>query len=432
MQTPRYVELTIPGAGGDRSLPFVVGVLADLSGGDRSRLTGLHSRPILDVTTETLDACLPPQTPDATRLSLHYLLRHVEACPGARLRLLDVSWHELERDLTRAVKVDQSLLFRRIHDEIYGVAGADPFSLLVGDFAFDPSKGAMAVLNGLSEVAEGSFTPFLAQVDPAMFGLGSFPDLWSSRPAKLSAAIDDVARLGWRQFRLRPSARYVGLTLPRVRLTESPDPVWGNGAFVLASCVLDSFRKFRWPAAIRGVEGGGMVNDLPAATFIAPTGERFEACVTEAPIDERQEHLLDTLGFIPLTAGKNMGAAVFFSVNSCHDPGSGSSPEQRWQERVRSHLPFVMASSRIAQYLKAQIASMWDRKPEDCVRVLDAWLHRYVDTGRSPTASVCPLRSGSAHLATRDGFAIASIQYEMSFQCEDTIPVSIELPLPNT
>ena len=68
---------------------------------------------------------------------------------------------------------------------------------------------------------------------------------------------------------------------------------------------------------MRGVEGGGLVEGLPAHTFATDEGDQALKCPTEVPITDRREKELADLGFVPLVHCKGTDYAAFFSVQSC-------------------------------------------------------------------------------------------------------------------
>ena len=78
-----------------------------------------------------------------------------------------------------------------------------------------------------------------------------------------------------------------------------------------------AFANYGWCAAIRGVEGGGLVEGLPTHTFTTDSGDVALKCPTEAPITDRREKELADLGFIPLVHCKGTDYAAYFSVQSC-------------------------------------------------------------------------------------------------------------------
>src|SRR3546814_7731382 len=82
-----------------------------------------------------------------------------------------------------------------------------------------------------------------------------------------------------------------------------------NAAYALGTKVTDAFAKFGWCAAIRGVEGGGLVEGLPTHTFSTDDGEVALKCQTEIAITDRRETELADAGLGPLVHGKGRSEA---------------------------------------------------------------------------------------------------------------------------
>ena len=55
--------------------------------------------------------------------------------PSSRLKVkvLNIAWPEICRDLERAIEFDQSQLFRKIYEGEFGMPGGEPYGLLVVD-----------------------------------------------------------------------------------------------------------------------------------------------------------------------------------------------------------------------------------------------------------------------------------------------------------
>ena len=82
----------------------------------------------------------------------------------------------------------------------------------------------------------------------------------------------------------------------------------------------NSFAKYGWCAAIRGVEGGGLVEGLPAHNFSTDEGDVALKCPTEVAITDRREKELADQGFVPLVHCKGTDYAAFFSVQTANKP----------------------------------------------------------------------------------------------------------------
>ncbi len=115
------------------------------------------------------------------------------------------------------------------------------------------------------------------------------------------------------------------------------------------------------------------------------------------PITDRREKELADLGFVPLVHCKGTDYAAFFSVQSCQKPKTYDTDSANANARLSAQLPYIMAVSRFAHYLKAmmrdKIGSFMSR--EEAERFLNRWITRYVtpDDSASPaTKAERPLR----------------------------------------
>ena len=187
--------------------------------------------------------------------------------------------------------------------------------------------------------------------------------------------------------------------------------LWGNTAFVLASRVTAAFAAYGWAAAIRGVEGGGLVEGLPSlGSFEEPQEAQSEnqgatlfryvpvtQMPTEVAITDRRERELAELGFVPLVYRKGTDSAAFFSVQSCNKPGKFTTDEAEANARLSTQLPYMFAVSRIAHYLKVMMRDKIGRFTSrgEVEQFLNAWVNRYVvsdDTASQETRAQYPLR----------------------------------------
>jgi type VI secretion system protein ImpC len=162
--------------------------------------------------------------------------------------------------------------------------------------------------------------------------------------------------------------------------TDHSRYLWGNAAFALGARLTNAFAKHGWCAAIRGVEGGGLVEGLPVHNFYTDEGDVAMKCPTEVPITDRREKELADQGFVPLVHCKNTDYAAFFSVQSAQKPKLYDKPQANANARLSAQLPYIFAVSRFAHYLKAmmrdKIGSFMSRS--DCENWLNKWVNNYV------------------------------------------------------
>jgi type VI secretion system protein ImpC len=331
---------------------------------------------------------------------LNYLVKESETGPMLKIRLLNTTKKELLRDMELASEFDQSALFKKIYSSEYDQFGGEPFGALIGDYEFSKHPQDIALLKRISQVAAAAHAPFLSAAAPQLFGYESYTEIPATRDMSMIFETRDYDK--WRAFRNSEDSRYVGLCLPRVlmRLPYGPETVpvdefnyvedvdgrdhkkylWSNAAYAMGARLTDAFARYGWCAAIRGVENGGLVRDLPVHTFLTDDGEIAAKCPTETLITERKEYELAKLGFMALTHCKNTDFAAFFSGQSCQKPVEYDTDEATANAALSAKLPYILTVSRFAHYLKAiardKIGSFMSR--DDVEKWLNRWIMNYV------------------------------------------------------
>jgi type VI secretion system protein ImpC len=398
---------------------------------------------------------------EASWRGLNYLVMNTETNTSLKLRLLNATKDEIRNDLERAVEFDQSVQFKQLYEEEYGTFGGHPYSVLVGDYEFGRHPQDMAWLEKMSNVAAAAHAPFIAAASPKLFDLDSFTEL--GNPRDLAKIFDGTELVKWRSFRESEDARYVALTLPHIllRLPYGPDtsPVeefdfredvdgrdhskylWGNAAYALATRITNAFSQYKWTAAIRGVEGGGIVEGLPTHTFRTDEGDVALKCPTEIAITDRREKELNDLGFISLVHCKNTDYAAFFGGQTVQKPKAYNTPQATANARVSSQLPYILAASRFAHYIKSimrdKIGSFMTR--ENVERYLNNWVANYVllnDTASQASKAQFPLREARVDvydMPGKPGCYRATVFLRPHFQLEEltaSIRLVAELPPP--
>ena len=348
---------------------------------------------------------------------IKYLMDQSETGVMLKIKVLNCSKKELLKDLQRAPEFDQSALFKKVYEEEYGIYGGSPFGALVGDFEFGKHPEDIELLEKISNVAAAAHAPFATAAAPDLFNLPSYTSL--DAPRDLAKVFDTTEYAKWKSFRQSEDSRYVAMCLPRTlgRLPYGKDtkPVeafnyeehvdgtdhskylWMNAAYALAARMTNSFSKYGMCVAMRGVEGGGLVEGLPVHNFYTDEGDVAMKCPTEVPITDRREKELADLGFVPLVHCKGTDYAAFFSVQSAQKPKLYDLDSANANARLSTQIPYIMAVSRFAHYLKAmmrdKIGSFMSR--EDAQIYLNRWINTYVipdDTASPQMKARCPLR----------------------------------------
>ena len=354
---------------------------------------------------------------EASWRGLKYLVMQSETSTMLKIKVLNASKKDLVKDFKTSPEFDQSALFKKIYEEEYGTFGGAPYASLIGDYEFSRHPEDFYLLDELSHVAASAHAPLITSASSTLFGLDSFTDI--GRPRDLSKIFDTVEYAKWKSFRESDDSRYVGMVLPHMlgRLPYGRDTVpleefnfeedvdgsdhakylWSNAAYAFAARLTDAFAKYGWLAAIRGVEGGGLVEGLPTHTFRTDDGEIALKCPTEVAITDRNEKLLSDLGFISLVHCKNTDYAAFFGGQSSQKAKSYNTDAANANARLSTQLPYIFSASRIAHYMKAimrdKIGSFASR--ENVQDFLNTWLAQYVlldDSASQEAKAKYPLR----------------------------------------
>ena len=203
----------------------------------------------------------------------------------------------------------------------------DPWTLVIAAFTFAPPD--VAALSQAAALASESGVPWLAAADSTLGGAETFAnngdvDDWDTAPVP-----------SWDALRREPSARYLGLALPRylVRLPYGSDnPVdalsfeeldagapshasflWGNPAFPCALVASTPVERGR-PAPSQGTVGG-----LPVHV-IRTDGDSEGLPCAEALLSQRTVDYLLGRGLTPLVSERNGDSIRVPRLQSIADP----------------------------------------------------------------------------------------------------------------
>ena len=383
---------------------------------------------------------------------LHYLVNNSETGTQMKIKVVNLSKRELNRDLTKAIEFDQSQLFKKLYENEFGVPGGEPYGVLVGDYEWTNHPDDIETLGLVSNVAAAAYAPFISAAGSKMFGFDSWTEL--NKPRDLSKIFETAEYTKWRSFRDTEDSRFVSLAMPRVlaRLPygadtkpidefayeEAPydagtaqamdhkDYCWMNAAYAMAARMTASFAESSFCVAIRGAEGGGKVENLPTHNFTSDDGDVDTKCPTEITITDRREFELSNLGFLPLSHYKNTDFAVFFGGQTCQKPKKYDTADATANAAISARLPYIMATSRFAHFLKViardKVGSFMEAK--NCEQMLKKWIKNYVSSNPDAgpeTKAKYPLRSAEIEVQEVPGkpgsyHAVARLQPWLQFE----------------
>ncbi|MCG8311951.1 MAG: type VI secretion system contractile sheath large subunit [Pseudomonadales bacterium] len=332
----------------------------------------------------------------------------IDACEDSKkikVRVLDITWREITRDIERALEFDQSQLFAKVYSEEFGSPGGEPYGVLLGDYEVQhrPTAGHpyddVATLHTLAQIAAASFAPLVLNASPTFFGLDSFERL------NITLNYDQIFQqheyIKWRSYRDTEDSRFLALTLPRILLREprrwsntsyhqfqmdadTDNYLWGNACFAMGAVLIREFNNVGWFSHIRGAPrdhlAGGIVTDLPISYFKSDAPNVALRPVTDVVLTDQMEKELGEFGFIPLCHAYDTPFASFHSNFSTQKPKVMQDPGATINARLSAMLQHILCASRFAHYIKIMVRDKVGSffTANDCETYIYRWLTDYI------------------------------------------------------
>lgn len=389
---------------------------------------------------------------EASWRGVMWLIRTADGSKWVRIKLLNMTWMELTRDIDRALEFDQSQIFDKVYTQEFDTPGGIPYGLIIADY--EPSKHPrdIATLRGLASAVGAAHTPTVLGCSPALFGVDGFRELVST--IDLGALFQRSEFTAWRGFcSSTEDARYLGFALPRVlmrkpyrndgsrtdgfmyreatHLRSGRGWLWGSAAYAFAVVVLRSFVTYGWFADIRGagrdLTGGGLVDDMPTPWFPTDRPGVGIRVPVEIQFTERQEKEFSDVGFIPLVPARLTACAVFHSNQSAWQPPRYDKAAARMNAKLSSMLQQILCVSRFAHFIKVmardEVGSF--RTADEVRNKLMKWLQTYTqsnDEASLETKAKYPLRDADIEVTELVGkpgsFAVVA-RLQPQFQLDE-------------
>lgn len=370
------------------------------------------------------------QALESSWLSLHKLAIQVSQYPLIELRVLNITWSEITKDINRSPDFDQSYLFQRIYTEEFGTAGGKPYGLIIGDFTIShrPFSGHrfhdIETLKGLAQIGAAAFSPIILAAAPQLFGLDDFTTL--GQHINLQSIFNQDEYFAWNSLRELEDSRFLGITLPRLLLRkpynesshtfdfkeycqDHDDYLWGNASFAFANIIAREFGEIGWFAQTRGTprdhKGGGLLTEYESIAIDATNQQHI---VTEVAITDTVERELNDIGLMSLCQCYATPFAAFHSNPSLHSPKSFKLKSASANARIGAMLQQIFCASRFAHYIKIMIRDKIGSFATDkeCERHLQKWLDQYttgLDDVNWEVRAEFPLRSARVYVKEKAG-----------------------------
>ena len=274
------------------------------------------------------------QALEAAWQAVFFLVRQLETGSQLKLYLIDISKAELAADLRSAADLRDTETYSLLVEQSVETPGADPWSILVGNYRFGPEHEDAELLGRIAQIASRAGAPFLAEASPGLLGCSSLESTPQPRDWKSPTQIFRA----WVELRHRPEAAFVGLALPRFLLRlpygkkTSPlesfdfeeftdgstheDYLWGNPAFSVALLLGQSFTGAAWemrPGTVTEIQ------NLPLHVDQRDGDSRAKPCAEVLLTEDAVERLIEE-GFLPLVSFKNRDHIRIGRFQSIADP----------------------------------------------------------------------------------------------------------------
>lgn len=338
-----------------------------------------------------------------------YLIEAASRYTNVKVKVLNVSWREITKDIDRASDFDQSQLFHLVYNLEFGIAGGEPYGVLLGDYevSHKPFEGHryddISTLRGLSQIAAASFAPFICSAAPQLFGLDDYTTL--GMPINFENIFRQEEYISWKSLRTLDDARFIGLCIPGILMREpynvrigsyggmlfkeeceGPDHskyLWGNACYAFGTLLIREFGEVGWFAHIRGVPrdyyGGGLVTGFPAISHKTDSLDTAHKISTQVVITDFNERQLSEFGFLPLCQCYDTPFTAFQSCASLQKPKIFQGKAETANARISAMLQQVLCASRFAHYIKVMIRDKVGSftSDTDCERMLQEWFNQY-------------------------------------------------------
>jgi len=274
------------------------------------------------------------QALEAAWRALFLLVRRVETSSQLKLYLIDVSQEELAADLTSSNDLGATGTYKLLVERSVRTPGAEPWTLLVGNYIFGPQHEDVELMGKLAKVASAAGAPFIAGASPRLLGCTSFETTPEPRNWKLTPELTE----SWAALRGLREASSLGLVLPRFLLrlpySKKTDPIesfdfeemaetpvhedylWGNSAFVCGMLLAQSFSEQEWEMR------PGMISEidrLPLHVYERDGEQELKPCAEALLTEDAAEQILEN-GLMPLASLKGRDAVRLVRFQSIAAP----------------------------------------------------------------------------------------------------------------
>jgi len=303
-------------------------------------------------------------------------------------------------------------LYNKIGNKELNTLGGEPFGTIIIDHQVCAELNDYSdyddlyTLELLGDLGQRCLCPFILSPDETFFGEAGAQ--WLTDTHRVQRVIDGPDYQSWQKLRSMTSSRFIGLTLPKIKLRstyknhscgflfnevslDKQSGLYGLAHFAFVSTIVREFNRISWFGFLKSRWNDrlqGAVVNLPA------TNQQHNWCAPQPNIRlfGNIAQFYAKLGFIPL-AHSPLTKKYYFMDN--HSVWLG---QDNGDDKVLSLIQTTLICCRIAHYLKVQIRDVLGSflNANECELHLSKWLSKYVSnvsSANDETLSKYPLRS---------------------------------------
>ena len=317
--------------------------------------------------------------------------------PLVKIKLLDLSWRELSRDLNYISELRHSVLYKLMGQRELDTMGGEPFGIAMLDHPLSMSLETefddLYTAQLICDLGAAVMCPFIMGLSQDF--LGEKDAAWLTDSRRVINVLNSDEYQGWQVLRKHPNARFLSLVMLNTQLRtryqdlgigfrfhqwpSQSDGLWATSAYDFLRTVISEFLRYAWFGFLKLVgpyTGEGAV--------IAPTHHPIPSgCQRRARAHIRMTrnlaHLYSEQGFIPLAESPKNNFLYFVGNRSVTYTGGHAATE------IVTQLQSVMIACRIVHYLKVQIRALIGqvKTSAECEQILNDWFEPYVSGSSS-------------------------------------------------
>lgn len=317
--------------------------------------------------------------------------------PSVKIKLLDLSWNELSRDLHYTSELRQSILYKLMGQRELDTMGGEPFGIAMLDHPLSMSLETefddLYTAQLVCELGEAVMCPIIMGLADDF--LGEKDAAWLSDARRVSNVLHSDEYRSWQALRNRPNARFLSLVMLKTQLRShyqdrdigfrfhqwpsQSDGLWASAAYDFLRTVISEFLRYAWFGFLKLV--GSYAGE---GAVLAPTEHPIpDGCDRGVRAHIRMTrnlaHIYAEQGFIPLAESPKNNLLYFVGNRSVTNTGGNAASE------IVTQLQSVMIACRIVHYLKVQIRALIGqvKTSAECEQILNDWFDPYVSGSSS-------------------------------------------------